>query len=498
MTGPEKEVESDLWGDCQSKTDASLQEPRRGDRELWKLSPLPGKIPQVSRCRLGEFSMSLWFYELLNEQFGPTSEQEIRDLIELGSLSDNDRLRAADGNEWITVAEFLSLQGESAFATELSDLNFEFGESGVDASTGSRTAGVSTEPLSPEESTQADRYFCQVLGQTLGPMELHDLIPMFDGELSPTDLVRCGDDGPWRPAKSFHELIPFLHPPRTPHDASARSMADAGKAGTEELPGAEGQSRPSGVQKTPGSGESRSGTKPARPSRQKGQKKEDALIDELLNDVLMADSDPSSKPAVPRSAETHAASEFRSSSGRDSSPAVSESVASPESQPANAAPKAMASISPVPPASGRQSAKSSSKSRFSDDDFRQKLTKVVAAIAVIGIAVWAFMTFQIPGFPVSSAVRSQYVSRMKEVYTELAALDPKASDAGLERYRKIIASEFGGYLTELRKADSDDDDSVRCAVALDEFLKFSEEEFRDKADFEKRLGPLKRSLDRLN
>ena len=115
-----------------------------------------------------------------------------------------------------------------------------------------------------------------------------------------------------------------------------------------------------------------------------------------------------------------------------------------------------------------------------------------------GVAAWAVMTFRIPGFPVSSAVRSQYVNRMKEVYTELAALDPKASDAGLERYRKIIASEFGGYLTELRKADSDDDASVRCAVALDEFLKFSEEEFRDKSDLEKHLGPLKRSLDRLN
>ncbi len=431
--------------------------------------------------------MSSWFYELLNEQFGPTSEQEIRELIELGSLSDTDRLRAVDSNQWITVAEFLAAADDSAFATELSDLNFEFGDSGVHSSTASRPTAASSIQTPVEQPAPVNLYFCQILGQTLGPMELHDLIPMFEGELSSGDLVRCGENGPWGPAKSFPELIPFLPPPRKSARVAAPSEVDA-KIIAARLSGEPGRGAQPGTQTASGNTESPPVTKSGRGSRPKGQKKEDALIDQLLSDVLMSGTDEPPKSSIQR------LSDVRTLSESDSRPAVSQTVVSSEPPPASLASRS-ASVS-TPPA--RYQAKSPSKSRFSDDEFRQKLTKIGGGIVVIGIAVWAFMTFQIPGFPVSSAVRAKYVSRMKEVYTELAALDPKASDAGLERYREIITSEFAGYLTELRKADSDDDASVRCAVALDEFLKFSEEEFRDKSDLEKHLGPLKRSLDRLN
>lgn len=403
--------------------------------------------------------MSSWFYELLNEQFGPTSEQEIRELIELGSLSDTDLLRSVDSDHWITVAEFLAATDDSAFAMELSDLNFEFGESVADPSTTSRTPAPSPAQTVAEQPTPVHLYFCQILGQTLGPMELQDLIPMFEGELSPNDMVRCGENGSWGPAKSFPELIPFLPPPPKTPKPSVGSDTTTGKSG--------------------------------RGSRPKGQKKEDALIDQLLSDVLMSGNDQPPKLTLPREPEA------RTTSEPDSQTPVIQPAPVSESPSTGFASKASSGIT-KPAASSRQQAKSAARSRFSDDDFRQKVTKAVAAIAIIGVAVWALLTFRIPGLPVSSAARAQYVSRMKEVYTELAALDPKASDAGLERYRKIIASEFGGYLTELRKADSDDDASVRCAVALDEFLKFSEAEFRDKSDLEKRLGPLKRSLDRLN
>lgn len=433
--------------------------------------------------------MSSWFYELLNEQFGPATEQEIRELIELGSLSETDRLCAVDSDHWISVAEFLAAAGDSEFATELSDLNFEFAESGDVSSTASRTPSASSTQILAEESTPANLYFCQILGQTLGPMDLQDLIPMFEGELSPSDLVRCGENGSWGPAKTFAELIPFLQPPQgSDHGVSPCPGAENASV---TLPVEKTQNAAPTTQKRSTTGESIKGTRPGRGSRPKGQKKEDALIDQLLTDVLLSGNDQPSRPSSQRMPETRTPLE------PDSQSIVSEPAAVAEAPSPGFASKVSAGLSTTTmPA--RPQAKSAAKSRFSDGEFRQKVTKTVAGIALLGITVWALMTFRIPGFPVSSAVRSQYVSRMKEVYTELAALDPKASDAGLERYRKIIASEFGGYLTELRKADSDDDASVRCAVALDEFLKFSEEEFRDKSDLEKHLGPLKRSLDRLN
>ena len=158
--------------------------------------------------------MSQWYYELLSEQFGPASEPEIHELIELGTLSGSDRVRSAQNGQWMTVSEFTETHSNASFASDLSELQFEFEESSAESRVNRRSQlHVQESALPPEapenfvDSTPVTQYYCKVLGQILGPMNLDDLTQLVStGKLSRKDPVRISDDGEWMAAAKFAEL----------------------------------------------------------------------------------------------------------------------------------------------------------------------------------------------------------------------------------------------------------------------------------------------------
>ena len=65
-----------------------------------------------------------WFYELLTQEFGPVSSEQIDDLVSDGTLATSDRVRPEDSETWITVAQMPeSTQDGSTAPAELSDLS---------------------------------------------------------------------------------------------------------------------------------------------------------------------------------------------------------------------------------------------------------------------------------------------------------------------------------------------------------------------------------------
>jgi len=146
-----------------------------------------------------------WYYQMLMEEFGPVEEMTICRLIEDGTLSSSDLVRAEDSAEWISVASrswpASGDASEPAAISDLSELSFEFEESTQsDRRAGREIAGPLSQHVPPE-------YYSQSLGQILGPMSMEDLIGMAEsGALSGSDEVRCGEDSEWQSAGAIAEL----------------------------------------------------------------------------------------------------------------------------------------------------------------------------------------------------------------------------------------------------------------------------------------------------
>ena len=162
-------------------------------------------------------SQQKWFYELLSEEFGPVTSEQIRELVLDGTLSASDRVRQENSDTWITAAEVpdeSADSGEAEELTDLSELNFSFEDSGsgdappadqpdIDAF---NIQGDSEAPAPPAadnsyaggEAQTEPEYYVDSLGHVLGPMPLEELIRMADGGvLTESDKIREGADGSW-------------------------------------------------------------------------------------------------------------------------------------------------------------------------------------------------------------------------------------------------------------------------------------------------------------
>lgn len=184
-----------------------------------------------------------WYYQMLMEEFGPVTVEQLRDLFEAGTLSNADLVRSETGDAWTTVvAVKRSLFADSGDRPvtameeigDLSELAFEFEDSGptirrgaypqesaVDPSPvsmepvpGSRMQSptqIAADSASPVSSSRvpvsqiedgdqpAEEWFCQSFGQVLGPLTFDELIGLGEsGALDVSDRVRCGARGLWK------------------------------------------------------------------------------------------------------------------------------------------------------------------------------------------------------------------------------------------------------------------------------------------------------------
>lgn len=177
---------------------------------------------------------SRWYYQMLMEEFGPVTGEQLRELLTEGTLNDDDLVRRESDEKWIAISaarQFVFTDfGDSANQAsveigDLSELAFEFEDSGPttrraayadmvkadslpnDGPSGFPAGAVSGSPLPPQElaaeASAAEEYkeewFCESLGQIMGPMSFDELIELGkSGALDANDRVKCGKRGDWK------------------------------------------------------------------------------------------------------------------------------------------------------------------------------------------------------------------------------------------------------------------------------------------------------------
>lgn len=165
-----------------------------------------------------------YYYELLGQEFGPISLSALQVLVRGGQLGTDARVRLGDAGPWAPASSFSELSGGAASdsadgsaleeISDLSEINADFsGDSHVLTSDAAAAAvGGSGSRLSKStiEIDEEKSWYCQVLGEELGPMKISDLKHMVaQQELGPADLVRAEDQSSWGPAgMQLGELFP--------------------------------------------------------------------------------------------------------------------------------------------------------------------------------------------------------------------------------------------------------------------------------------------------
>lgn len=167
-----------------------------------------------------------YYYELLGQEFGPVSLSALQMLVRGGQLGTDARVRIGEDGDWAPASSFSELSGGGSVhdddssadmleeLSDLSEIDADYsGDSHVLSASGATPApGDSGSKLSKStiEVDEEKSWYCQVLGEELGPMKIDDIRHMVElQELGAADLVRSEDQQGWAPAgMQLGELFP--------------------------------------------------------------------------------------------------------------------------------------------------------------------------------------------------------------------------------------------------------------------------------------------------
>lgn len=437
--------------------------------------------------------MSQWYYQLFGEEFGPVSGDGLRTLIEDGTLSATDSVRRAESAEWIPAGTASrQLDEESEVASDLSDLSFEFEDSGP--STRNKTPGrpspevsvsaVATTGVAPivdEEELEELLYYFQIVGQALGPVSLDVLIRKAEsGELSEQDLVRSEEEDAWQPASDIHELsVAFLlraMPDDLLTDSPGKSSrGDKTATGGSEKPAVSAARLAEAQRKADAAG-----AKPARPKKKKkseiAAKKaaEDALVSDIMSEVFSAEDD---VPASRRSSLSGSVGTTTATADAAGPTAAAAPVRQevPVSAPAysssgSSSPAAVSKPYTPPP---RPKAKKSSGGGF-QLEFGTP-AKVVLGL-VVAVALWFGSG---PVLKIFKPETDRYAKRMELAIQTLDALNPKTQAISYKGQLQSIGREFGAYAKVMEDAGSSSESAKNCLGALNKLVELSKLDMKE-------------------
>ncbi len=429
-----------------------------------------------------------WYYQMLLEEFGPVTTEQLEQLIDEGTLSADDLVRPEDSTKWLTVAtretHLASIAAGPAEIADLSELSFSF-----EQSDSTRQQAVSSGSNSPDSDTsrlpdrqapsffelpevENDVYYCQSLGQILGPMSLTQLAGMAEsGSLSESDSVRCGEAGPWQPAGNISELsATFMlmdhgtsEETMTSRTVQNPSVPDAKvetqpPQHTESIP-AKSKSEP--VDSTPAqkvtSGESEIPAVRRKVRKRKSKKADDDVLDEIFDDVFAPEEEqkssrfssggPSSAitaTSTPVSSDSTAA-ENAGSAFAASAPDLSQSTAAmrpaPQFSTGVSSPYSSMPSSPMSSAAARPRpypVHSRSKVGFSFDGPVRVIAIGILLISVLGGLIWQF---GLPSFAFGPSV-SRIADRIQVAVTNYKALGDKPSQGKWQEFCQATRTEF--------------------------------------------------------
>lgn len=131
-----------------------------------------------------------WHYQLFGEEFGPVTEEMLRELLTNGTLGEDDSVRTT-GGKWQRASQALASNASAPASTA--------------------TALASDVDLNAVDPDTAAEWYCQVLGQELGPLSFDELLHFAEsGELSADDQIRFGATGKWRRVGSMGRLVAVM------------------------------------------------------------------------------------------------------------------------------------------------------------------------------------------------------------------------------------------------------------------------------------------------
>jgi len=206
-----------------------------------------------------------WYYRVQGRQEGPCTFEELFQRVQSGEVSATDEVRNESSEQWVTVESIDGLLPQPETLEDLSELAFTFeensprrpsGDEGRPAEAASpdpadnaanqstslqeiadlselsfefvseeprpprqrvtpiaSVAGASTDAIDASGDSNEDEreWFCQTLGQELGPMSFEELMQLAEnGTLQADDMVRRKSDGNWKPAADVPELSAAL------------------------------------------------------------------------------------------------------------------------------------------------------------------------------------------------------------------------------------------------------------------------------------------------
>ncbi len=167
-----------------------------------------------------------WFCQILNQELGPMSADDLMQLLLDGELAPNDNVKSSAEPEWIPARTVVFLSS-SANDLDVLDSEEEESESTVDASADAvveeQVAEISSEPTATKEPPKPpilkvrsrQKWFCKLGGMGYGPIEAHKIkLWAEQARIESTDLVKLGRKGEWFEAWQI-EALQFKKPAET-------------------------------------------------------------------------------------------------------------------------------------------------------------------------------------------------------------------------------------------------------------------------------------------
>ena len=467
--------------------------------------------------------MSQWYYQMLGEEFGPVSEDSLKQLIADGMLDATDPVRPADSSDWRPVNQTDLMSAADApnddptdVLTDLDELNFRFEESGATDRSARRPRKTVQPPPVVEvpEAAPAPTWFHQFFGQVLGPITMQELVQLAEsGNLNEADSVRCGVTGEWQPAGDVPELAAAfilstggvtakgpqasagsgrsLFAAAAAQAEKVKAQADAERAAAaaaEAAAAARSQSATAAKPTAPDS-TSRSATTTGSPGRRGGKKSEAQLVENILSEVF-------AEPAAPRETSSNRSAEQSASAGGTNTsesrpPAAMAGNSSSAPNPAATAagsgwPGASAaaprpSLSSPAPAKARSSGSRSSGGGFSLPTGQVPLIGGVILLAVVGWFGYGYVNRLI------SVDEPKYIRRVEESIAVLEKLSPQASQVELDTVQGEIYREFNEYIRTMTGAGATTGNSKKCLAAINRLTELIRVDPNRNPDLRKKL-----------
>lgn len=450
--------------------------------------------------------MSQWYYQMLGEEFGPVSEEGLKQLIADGMLDATDPVRPADSSDWRPVNQTDLMPAADAptdVLTDLNELNFRFEESGA-TDRSARKPGTAVQPptaVEVPEAAPAPAWFHQFSGQVLGPISLQELVQLAEsGNLSEADSVRCGVTAEWQPAGDVPELAAVFilstggHTAQGPQasagsgrslfaaaaaqaekvkaQAAAERAAERAAAAAAAASAAAAQSQATTPPKSSTSdSDARSGKANGSRGRRGGKKSEEQLVENILSEVF-------AEPAAPRETSSNRPAEQSASVGgtntsesrppatmadNSSSAPTSSATSAGSGWSGSAASPAAAprpTLSAPAPARARSSGSKSSGGGFSLPTGQVPVIGGVILLAVVCWFGYGYVNRLI------SVDEPKYIRRVEESLAALEKLSPQASQTELDTLQSEIYREFNEYIRTMTGAGATTGNSKKCLAAI--------------------------------